>query len=259
MAFSNNMTKLLNKIELRLGLKILMPYLPESLAKDTWVDVIRDDTIVEFSRYFPNKVRYHIDNDTPKKGDYYLIDEDLLDGVEILGVQDLAWDSFTNDTLFHAQEVGNGFNDIVAMQSCLNMEDIAVLQMRRDIGSLFNNGIYIDFKAPNMFKLMMATNSRLGLNLKKFDVMLLIKHSDTLLTISPTLMGLFERLAISDVAGYLYRNLKYYDGLETIYATIDLKLDELQDYMNRRDSIIDEMRESYVSASNEACPVIMTI
>jgi hypothetical protein len=52
MAFSNNMTNLLNKIENRLGVKMLN--LPEKLNKNTWAsEVIIPDTLVSFSRYFP--------------------------------------------------------------------------------------------------------------------------------------------------------------------------------------------------------------
>lgn len=260
MGFSNNMTKLLNKIENRLGMKILMPHLPESIQKDKWPeDVIIPDTLTEFSRYFPNQIYYPISRAHPQKDGWYIIDEDFIEGIEILGIRDIDWSSFTNDSLYFTQETGMGSLDMVAMQSMFNMEDIATIQMKKDINSLFNNGIYVDYKAPNMFKLTMSTNTRVGLSMQKFNIILLTKHADNLLTISPTMMSLFEKLAIADVAGYLYRELKYFDGLEGIYATIDLKLDELQEHMSRRDSIIEKMEESFVSASNDAAPIILTI
>ena len=69
----------------------------------------------------------------------------------------------------------------------------------------------------------------------------------------------FESLAIADVAGYLYRNLKYFDGIETVYANIDLKLNELEERMSRRDDIVEILKESSVSASNPSVPVMLTI
>ena len=45
--FANNMTKLLNKIERRLGTRPLN--LPEHLQKDKWVDVIKEETLVTYS------------------------------------------------------------------------------------------------------------------------------------------------------------------------------------------------------------------
>ena len=54
------MTKLLNKIERRLGLQVIT--LPEKINKDSWHIIIEEDTIPEFSRYFPNKIVSIIDN-----------------------------------------------------------------------------------------------------------------------------------------------------------------------------------------------------
>ena len=42
MAHANDMTDLLNKIERRIGTKML--HLPDNLSKDTWVEVIDGDT-----------------------------------------------------------------------------------------------------------------------------------------------------------------------------------------------------------------------
>ena len=54
-------------------------------------------------------------------------------------------------------------------------------------------------------------------------------------------------------------NLRYYDNLETIYVNIDLKLSELQEQANKRDNIIEDIKNSYVSASNSNIPYIWTV
>jgi hypothetical protein len=72
------------------------------------------------------------------------------------------------------------------------------------------------------------------------------------------MMETFEALAQADIARFLYMNLRFYDQLETVYVSIDLKLSELQDEASKRDSIIDTLKESYVSASNDAIPYIIT-
>ena len=56
--YANNMTNLLNKIENRLGTKPLN--LPADIAKDKWADVIKNDTLVTFSRYYPHAFKYLI-------------------------------------------------------------------------------------------------------------------------------------------------------------------------------------------------------
>ena len=47
------------------------------------------------------------------------------------------------------------------------------------------------------------------------------------------------------------------DGLETIYAQIDLKLDRLREEANKRDGIIDELKNAYVSYANVSQPLIV--
>ena len=44
----------------------------------------------------------------------------------------------------------------------------------------------------------------------------------------------FEALAQADVATFLYRFLKYYDQLQTVYTTIDLKLQDLEAEAGKR-------------------------
>ena len=73
------------------------------------------------------------------------------------------------------------------------------------------------------------------------------------------MMEIFEKLVYADVANFLFQNLKYYDGLETIYASIELKLDDLQRWAETRDDIIQILDDAHVSASNDACPVMITI
>ena len=70
MAFSNNMTKLLNKIERRLGTRALN--LPKHLQKDEWVTVIKEETLVTYSRYYPFELKYHIGPETPVKDGWYI-------------------------------------------------------------------------------------------------------------------------------------------------------------------------------------------
>lgn len=255
MAYSNNMTRLLNKIERRLGTRPLN--LPDNLKKDKWVEVIEEETIVTYSRYYPYELKYHITQETPVKDGYYLLDEDLLDGVEILGVRDIDWETFGNDSIMQQQNSGFGVYDFLTCQ--YGMLDIAMYQAQADLMSLYNNGIYPDFEPPNRLKLQSATGTVLNRSLGNFYVKLLVKHSNALTTISATQMETFEELATCDVARFLYEELKMFEGLETVYANIDLKLSDLQEKANRREDVINYIKESYVSASNKHQPYILTI
>ena len=94
---------------------------------------------------------------------------------------------------------------------------------------------------------------------RPFPLQIFIEHPANLMTISPTMMETFERLAQADVAGFLYQQLKYYDGTETVYTNLDLKLDTLQEWYNRREDIIRELDEAHTTTANEFGSMIMCI
>jgi len=251
---ANRMTDLINKIERRLGTKPLN--LPDFLKKDQWAnEVIIPDTIKTFSRYFPNKFMAMIDTSKRKDG-YLFIDEDLSESLDILGVRDINWQNFGKSAANSQQGMGYGSFDMYA--STYNMEDAALLQMRADHASLFNTGIYIDFLPPNRIKVTSVMGVNLT-NLQNFPVDLLVTHADNLMTISPTKMETFENLAIADVATFLFQFLKHYDGLETVFANIDLKLSYLEDKAGTRVDVVQKLEDNYVGASNENQPVMFTV
>lgn len=256
MALSNNMTKLLNKIERRLGTRGLN--LPKELCKDKWDQIIIEDTLTTFSRFFPNKIKYEVNVARDKgKGDYCLIDESIIPGdIEILGVRDICWEEFTPTSL-GINNQSYGIYDFYS--NGYGLEDIAMVQMRADYVSLFDNGIYVDFEYPNKILLKNSTGANLLNSLPTFKVDLLIKHSPNLNTISPTKMETFEELAKADIALFLYEELKYFDGLETVFGNIDIKLSDLENEASKRQDIIMKLEESYVSASNDNQPLMYTV
>ena len=79
------------------------------------------------------------------------------------------------------------------------------------------------------------------------------------MTIEPSKMEIFENLATSDVATFVYNNLKYFTNVSTSYATTELPLDTLQDWANKRDDIVQKLEDNYVSAANRNQPLIITI
>lgn len=261
MAMANDMTDLLNKIERRLGLIPLTPHLPENMNKEAWAKTIEEDTMVTFSRYFPQKLKFVINSETCNKVRenncwYYIIKDEYLGGAKLLGVIDIDWNDTSADNVGVGQTAGYGYYipNYGGLESTIDA--FLANQMSADIASMYNNNIFVDFQYPNKIGIKRAGG--LDVNLASYVVILLIQHS-TLATISPTKMETFEALAQSDVAKFLYMNLRYYDNLETTYLNIDLKLNELEQEAGKREGIIDEIKQSYVSASNDAIPYIMTV
>lgn len=251
MAFSNNMTNLVNKIEQRLGTAALT--LPDNLKKSNWPDkVIIPMTLVTWSRYFPHKIKYHIDGSHPKKNGWYLLDEDMFDGVTILGIQNIDWANF------NASSYTGGYGYYDTYSYGLGVEDMANIIGGTNIASLFNNNIYPTFEPPNKFRLE-TSYGRPVTGVDTFDVYVLVQHSPNLLTISPTQMETFEKLALADVAVFLYNELKYFDNVETVFANVNMRLEDLQEKANGREEVVNYIAENYVSAANKNQPYILCI
>ena len=66
----NQMSKLVDKIERRLGTKALM--LPKEVSKDTWPDVIIADSLDTFSRFFPRRIKVICNSSCKKDGWYHM-------------------------------------------------------------------------------------------------------------------------------------------------------------------------------------------
>ena len=254
---SNRMNKLLDKLERRLGTRQLN--LPDYLQKDKWAtDVIHNETLDTFSRYFPNAMRVELNLAQRNREGYYLLDEYIHEGVEIIGVRDIEWSLFSQDSLRLQEALGYGTYDFMA--NGYGLDDIALLQMRADHMSLFNNQIFVEFRPPNMIKLSTVTGADITRHGgKSFPVIVLVKHAGNLMTIPPTMMEIFEELAEADVAKFMYEELKYYDGLETVYANIDLKMGDFQEKASKRDEIVQRLDDAHVSAANANQPLIFTI
>jgi len=255
--YQNNIAKLVDKIERRLGLVPLTPHLPTEFGKDVWADIIKDDTLVTYSRYCPRVFSFMVTEKTaPKKGGWYYIDEDYVGSQEIIGVGDIDWTKFGNRSIGLAQTFGYGVAD-AGIASNFTLDDVMSMKMRADYASIFSNQVIPEFEPPNKIRLVAAGNYDVSIG--NFNIILYLKHLESLTSIPATAMEKFEQLAQSDVANFLSNNLKYWDGFETVFATIDLKMSKLEEEAGKRDQVIDYLESNYVSANNKAIPLIMTI
>ncbi len=252
MAMINKMSNLCDKIERRLGTKPLT--LPKEIDKDTWPDIIVKDSLDTFSRYFPRKFTIILTPEMYKNGWYY-IDSVLPDNIEILGVKDINWSEFANDALSSAQYDGYGYYDHLATNGLIGTGDIMQLQTIANYESMYNNGIYLEEDLPNRIRFKTSTNASINVNRYPLDIF--IKHAPNLMTISQTMMETFEKLAIADVASAIYEYMKYYEGVDTVFANVDFKLDAIADKARTRDDVIQELKDAYVNPANTGQPCII--
>lgn len=252
----NKMTSLINKIERRLGTNIIN--LPKELSKDEWVNVIKEDTIPTFSRYLPDAINVLINTKKTDSEGYSWVDINLPDSVKVLGIRDIDWHSFGVINGGARTPAGFGVYDMFSSQ--YGIDEIGLLQMGADITSLYNTTIYPEFKYPNKVRFKTAAGTAsINFQYDTVPLTLLIEHSLDLSTIAPTKMEIFENLATADVASFLYENLKYFDNLETVFANVDIKIDSLKDRADKREEIVNELKDGYVSAANANQPLMYTI
>lgn len=255
MPFKNKMTDLVNKIEGRLGLRNVP--MPDEYTKDKWAsEIIVPDTLEAFSRYFPRKIKYHVDSNTPYKNGWYYIDEKTLGpNIEIMGILDIDWSSVSN------RITTGGYGTIDPYIITQNVDPLALAgaQLNADINSFINSGIYLVPDGVNKFRLESCIGQNIQGLFREFDIFVIISHNPSLNTIEPTKMTIFEDLAQADVSTYLYNELIHYEDLETAYATLSLKLDALSNEMSKRENIIEKLETSYVSAANPSMPMIVVI
>lgn len=262
MAHTNNMGELLDKIEIDLGTDAYN--LPDNLSKDNWPKIIKIKTLTSFSRLFPNMINIVVDTTKDKKDEdgYFIIDEDKINGdVKVLGIGDIPWDDpscLGDGSPYSDSMTGYGIYDMYPAQ--FGMEDLIDINMIADASSLVNRGIYPLVKQPNKVKLV-ATSNICGqdLGVRRFKLNVYIMHNINLTTIPPTQMEIFEELATCDIANFLYNKLKFFDNLETVYATMDLHLQELQEIASQRRDILERLKDASHTADNKNMPMIMTL
>lgn len=278
MTLTNDMTKLLNKIARRNGLTLLERYFPKELKRNAWAEIIQEDSLVTFSRYIPHMFPMVINDQTchrtkgspnsnftdwgsvSEQRTRYYIKPEVLNGVKLLGVRDIDWTDWTaQNSGFGSQTLGNGYfitNASICPEAALF--DVMNLQMAADFGSLFNRGITVNWHDGEGYFTLEGIGN-IDINLDSFVLMILVEHN-SMATISPTKMEVFETIAEGDVCNFLYQELLTWNDMETVYVTVSIKqMEKLQQKADKRDDMVEKIKEDFVSAANESVPIIWTI
>ena len=250
---NNEMTRLLNKIELILQLRSLP--LPDDCNKEKWAEIIYEHSIPTFSNYFPYEIQDIITPDLQKDG-YFYIDQHLPTGTRIIGVKDIDWLAYRSDSRFDRYGINLDAQTWMTRQYAI--DDIAMTQVGTDLISLFDLGIYIEFVPPNKIRLTSVSGNPVS-RFRPFPIRIYIEHPG-LHTISPSMMESFIKICLVDVATLVYGTLKFYDGMDTVYATLDLKLDVLQEWAspNKRDEVLKEYDDAHTTTASDY-PIMMTV
>ena len=244
--YMNSMTDLLDKIETRLGMS-LVP-LPDKLAKKVWPNIIERDSLATFSRYFPHKMTIYIDTRMKTKGGWYIVNSFMPKNVKLISIGDINWAEFGH---YAGAEQSMGYGVYDFLSDNFGLDDVGLLQMRADHMSIFNNTIFVKVEKPNKVRFQTINNRDVTRYLTVIPLEVMVKHFSDLSTISPGLMEEFEELATEDVATFLYHQLKFFDGIETVFgANVELHTDHLLNWAEKRESTVENLKNNAVSAGN---------
>ena len=246
----NSMTDLINRIEDRIGLR--MVNLPSAIDKHYWPTIIKRDTLKTFSIFFPHKTTVYIDTRNPKyrtRSGWYLVTDFMTKGQTLISIGDISWSQFSHYACGE-MSLGLGVYDYVGNN--FSLDDVGLLQMRADHTSVFQNSIFVVTERPNRVRFQTVNNRDITRYISVIPLDIMVKNYDDLSTISPGMSEDFDDLACCDIALFLYNQLKFFDGIETVFTNVDLHMDELRDWMGRRPDVVQKLRDNNVSAGNKA-------
>lgn len=265
MKYSNKMSDLTKKISNRLGIEAMMQKLPENIDRYKWVELIQNEVVELYSRYFPHVITYAFipREDFNSKNNAYTIKKDFIknNNITVIGIKGYTPNSSYSNQGFLPDGLilRDGYNsrDLYSQSLCeLSNPHIGLKDPLIDIyASVANEGlikdpIIFEFYPPFSFRVTNRSYQDMIKGNGIMEIELLVVHPKSLFTLSPSQMELFEDLATCKIAEFLYGHLKYFDGIESGYQTIDLKLDSIQDWMGRLDNVLEIIRDSYISVSN---------
>lgn len=260
MKFVNNMSILIDKISTRLGIDTMMSNLPSQINKYKWVELIQGDILDLYSRYYPHCIKYKCipSRDYNKNTGLYIINDDFIKSknVKILGVKGISSEEKKTTIM------PSGFvymNDAYYMGYSDQIHSTIDIMQTLTNYSYFPDQLFVEFYPPNGFKITNIDYVNLIENRNSIELDIFINHPKNLITISQTSLNLFEDLCTCKIAELIYGHLKYFDGIETGYQTIDLKLDTIQEWISRTDDIINTINDSYVSLANKNQPAFYFI
>jgi hypothetical protein len=168
-------------------------------------------------------------------------------GLTLISIADINWAQFSHYATGE-MSLGVGIYDYVGNN--FSLDDVGLLQMRADHTSVFCNTIFLQVQRPNRVRFQTVNNRDITKFISIIPVDIMVKNYDDLSTISPGMSEDFDDLACCDIALFLYNQLKFFDGIETVFTNVDLHMDELRDWAGKRADVIQRLRDNNVSASS---------
>lgn len=205
------------------------------------LEILEDTTIPVFSIYCPREEIVTLDiNNLMKDGTYgrgedcdlYILPDWLYTGGRnILYVKRIEYADDIMSRNYYPTGRGSIYN---------NLEDVMLANANKPIVDLSIAKITFKYEYPRkvyIYDSLVASKLRLTLA---------CEHDKSCQSITPTSAESFYRLAVLDIKAGLYQTVKHYDGIETSYGRIELKIDDWQNARQEREDILKEWDDIYL-------------
>ena len=239
-----NLSREITKIKMSMGIYGI--HLPVDNVDDFIREIIEITTVPTFSVYQPYYDLLYVDvNDLQRAEEY---DNNERNGVgyilpefknrHLITVSDVQYNGNSGNSTYTGMS-GYGFNGIMPYAGLNMMQQMMLTNAASQLQSNMYPKLTFDFIEPCtliLYDLIMSNG---------ICIELAFEHHKSLSTIPLTAEPSFFKLALYDVQDAFYQLAKHWDGIETVYGNINLKIDDWADARNNRNSLLEDWDNNY--------------
>ena len=199
-------------------------------SEEDMIRCLENVTLPVFSTYLPFRALVMVDSEKdiyPGMQNTYII---KTDG-DLLGVSEIY---------------AGALNTFYPFYHPYNQGDVLARQQFVDIYSLFGTEPTFRYTPPNFLEIF--PKSMLP-RVQEFPVVCKFVHPKTLRTITPGSIEILKDLFLADLAGDILAVRENFQTLSSVYGEIQLNLDRLRTYAEKRPEIIENLGRSMLLAS----------
>jgi hypothetical protein len=200
-------------------------------------DILEDTTLPVFSIYQPLEEQYQLDildhnavRRSVDGSDLYILPE--FPGRKLLYVKRVCY----NEGYLRS----NSYPGIFPKNTMDTLGGLLSTTVGKNITDIAINSVTFKYIHPRRLYVYDAVVSAC------LTATLAFEHDRSFQSIPPTAEESFYNLAVLDVKAGLYPTIKHYDGLETSFGRIELKLDDWQSAASDRKELINNWDENYL-------------
>jgi hypothetical protein len=221
--------EIVNHVKSRLG----MTHRRLELSEEDIVNLLQTETLPTLSVYFPFYLEYMLDTQTTLvegMGNTYNLPTELM-GFRIIGCEKVI------DSLGYTASSGMNFGILGTDM---------VSSMTNFMNTKLSNGLTMAMLPPTTFQFMPPNLLRVHNTYSGRNLFTVLKstHRKDFSTLPFGLLESVKRLALADVANDLLGIRNYFQNVGTTFGEINLNLDQLKEWSDKRDDLIESFRKN---------------